>query len=150
MNEPPDLDRLARDLAPRLARLVALLRSDAAVAGTSRPQLAVLGVLLRAGPSRITALAAHEQISQPSMTTLIARMERGGWIERRPDPGDGRAVQVAITDAGRAAYAAGMRHYADSLEQRLHGCAPEHWAALTAVLPALDALISDDTERDEQ
>jgi DNA-binding MarR family transcriptional regulator len=63
--------------------------------------LAVLSLLDSDGPCRITELAVHEGISQPSMTTMVTRLERQDLVERRRDPADGRIVLVAITDTGR-------------------------------------------------
>ncbi len=44
-------------------------------------------------------------LGTPALSGLIERMVRDGLIERRPDPADGRARIVALTDAGRAARA---------------------------------------------
>lgn len=62
----------------------------------------VLNRLHREGPSRLTALAAKEGVSQPSMTQLIQRMERHGLVTRLTDPDDGRVALVALTAAGTA------------------------------------------------
>jgi DNA-binding MarR family transcriptional regulator len=62
---------------------------------------ATLATLDSAGPCRLTALADHEGISQPSMTGIVSRLELQGLVERQHDPSDGRIVLVAITDAGR-------------------------------------------------
>lgn len=53
------------------------------------------------GPSRLTALASAVEISQPSMTQLVQRLERRDLVARSSDPGDRRAALVAITDGGR-------------------------------------------------
>ncbi len=47
-------------------------------------------------------LASAFQVSRPTMSTTLARLERSGHIEITPDPDDGRAKQVRITDKGRA------------------------------------------------
>lgn len=62
----------------------------------------VLNRLHREGPSRLTALAAKEGVSQPSMTQLIQRMGRHGLVTRLTDPDDGRVALVALTEAGTA------------------------------------------------
>ena len=66
------------------------------------------------------------------MTTLVSRMERGGWLRRDPDPDDRRAVRVTISDSGRSAYVAGIRHYSESLAIRLRKIGSGEWAALAA------------------
>jgi DNA-binding MarR family transcriptional regulator len=61
-----------------------------------------LSRLDRGGPARLTALAAAEGISQPSMSQLVQRLERQGLATRVSDPEDGRAALIDITEAGRA------------------------------------------------
>src|SRR5919205_2505561 len=55
------------------------------------------------GPRRITELAELEGLAQPTVTLLVGRLEERGWVSRRRDPDDGRAVLVTGTDAGREA-----------------------------------------------
>ena len=39
------------------------------------------------------------------LTRVLTRLEAKGLVESTPSPTDGRALDVALTDAGRAAYA---------------------------------------------
>jgi DNA-binding MarR family transcriptional regulator len=61
----------------------------------------VLNRVCREGPIRLTTLAAKEAVSQPSMTQLVQRLERLGFVTRLPDPDDGRASLVGVTPHGR-------------------------------------------------
>jgi DNA-binding MarR family transcriptional regulator len=66
------------------------------------PSLArALGVLARHGDVRLSALAEHLRIAPRSATEVADDLQRRGLIERRPDPGDRRAVLVALTAEGR-------------------------------------------------
>ena len=49
---------------------------------------------------RIGEIARRARLSKQTMTTLVRLCERDGLVERRPDPGDGRAVLVALTWRG--------------------------------------------------
>jgi len=51
-------------------------------------------------------------LSPASVTNMLQRMERDGWIERRPDPDDQRISRVYLTKQARALAdeAAGMFH----------------------------------------
>jgi DNA-binding MarR family transcriptional regulator len=71
-------------------------------AGLSVSASLLLNRVDREGPTRLTALAAAEGISQPAMTQLIQRMERHGLVERLSDPDDRRAALVTVTEVGRA------------------------------------------------
>ena len=65
-----------------------------------------VGVLrnLRAGPRRITELAAEERVTQPAITLLVNRLEERGWVKRIADPSDGRAVLVSLTPVGEEVF----------------------------------------------
>jgi len=143
MERPEEAHRLAGELAPRLARLVITLRRDTAAAGLSRVQLTVLACLRDGGTRRITELADLEQITQPSMTALISRMERAGFVTRSPDSRDRRAVRVRITPAGRRQYDAGLAAYTEALGIRLKRLGPADRSALRRVIAALDAVLDD-------
>jgi DNA-binding MarR family transcriptional regulator len=62
--------------------------------------LSVLHTLSRKGPLRLTDLTATEQLKQPALTSLVAKLERDGLVSRRPDPSDGRAVLLSLTREG--------------------------------------------------
>jgi DNA-binding MarR family transcriptional regulator len=102
--------------------------------------LSVLHTLSRRSPLRLSELTATEQVTQPAITQLVTRLERDGLVERRPDPGDRRAVLVQLTPAG-AAVVAGRRA---SRVRRLAGLTgrltPAERAAIAAALPALSRL----------
>jgi DNA-binding MarR family transcriptional regulator len=51
---------------------------------------------------RMGELARRARLSKQAMTELVRRLERDGLVERRPDPTDGRASIVFLTERGRA------------------------------------------------
>ena len=55
--------------------------------------------------TRVSELAARAQITKQSMAELVAHLEQHGYVERIPDPADGRAKLVRATTRGRAVYA---------------------------------------------
>lgn len=65
-------------------------------------QAKLLCVLLE-GPRGMAELAGCFGVEKASLTGLMNRAERRGLAERRPVPGDRRAVQVVLTDTGREA-----------------------------------------------
>ena len=84
------------------------------------------------------------------MTQLISRLEESGLVRREPSPDDGRVVLVAITDLGQATLARRRSARAERLStpEIIAQLSPDHRAALTAALPALDALASVPREDD--
>jgi DNA-binding MarR family transcriptional regulator len=63
--------------------------------------------------TRLTELAARADMTHQSMGELVASLERGGWVERRPDPTDGRARLVCLTSSGRHLVRRGLHHIAE-------------------------------------
>jgi DNA-binding MarR family transcriptional regulator len=63
--------------------------------------------------TRLTELAARADMTHQSMSELVANLERGGWVERRPDPTDGRARLVCLTPAGKDLVRRGLHHIAE-------------------------------------
>jgi DNA-binding MarR family transcriptional regulator len=65
----------------------------------------------------------HPRYSQPGFSRLIRRMEDDGLVERRPDPGDGRAAILVLTRSGRQRFrdadAVYARALADSFDRHL-------------------------------
>lgn len=47
-------------------------------------------------------LAAHLRVAPATMTKMLQRLERAGFVQRRPDAVDQRISRVYLTDAGRA------------------------------------------------
>lgn len=50
------------------------------------------------------SLATYLELSSGAMTSRLDRLERMGYVRRRPDPTDRRAVVVELTDEGRKAW----------------------------------------------
>jgi DNA-binding MarR family transcriptional regulator len=63
--------------------------------------------------TRLTELAARADMTHQSMSELVASLERGGWVERRPDPTDRRARLVCLTPDGRQLVRRGLHHIAE-------------------------------------
>lgn len=60
---------------------------------------------------RLTDLAERAGITKQAMAELVVDLERLGYLQRTPDPQDGRAKLIGFTDKGRAAVQAAMRAF---------------------------------------
>lgn len=69
--------------------------------GLSEQQWRVLQVLDAASPIRASELSQRTLISPPSLTRLLRTLEEHGWIIRRDDPDDSRAMRLSPSAAGR-------------------------------------------------
>lgn len=59
--------------------------------------------------SRLTLLARRANMTPQAMAEVVDELVEMGYVERRPDPTDGRAKLIVPTARGRAAIAAGVR-----------------------------------------
>jgi DNA-binding MarR family transcriptional regulator len=65
-----------------------------------RPAHGSIGQLISDRGSRVTELAQLAQVSKPTIVYLVNDLERLGYVERVPDPEDGRAKLVCFTERG--------------------------------------------------
>ena len=128
------------DLASDLDALVVWVSRNAG-APMSYTALRTLGRIDQEGPRRTTELAESERVSQPAMTSLLQRLEADGHVCRTPDPDDGRASRIALTETGRAVLAERRADRARLISDLLQDLTPEQrdglGAALAALRPAL-------------
>jgi DNA-binding MarR family transcriptional regulator len=103
----------------------------------SLTSLATLSTLDRTGTRRITELAAIEGVTQPSMTTLIAGLEKQGLVERAGDPNDKRVSLVSLTPAGRVYLTHRRQTGVDAFAALVSELPENEAAALAAAIPAL-------------
>jgi DNA-binding MarR family transcriptional regulator len=140
------MENLADQLDRRLAALWHVL-GRRGKRELSRTAASVLATLRDAGPRRITELAESEAIAQPTVTTLVGRLERDGLVDRRSDPGDARAVLVHLTEAGLARLNE-MRAAREALLQaRLRTLTETEREVLAAALPVLDKLMEEGSDQ---
>jgi DNA-binding MarR family transcriptional regulator len=78
------------------------------------------------------------------MSRVLTALDGHGHIDRAVDPRDARGVLISITDAGRGRLDEIRSHRTALLARRLHRLDTPHRAAISAALPALEALLEAD------
>jgi DNA-binding MarR family transcriptional regulator len=68
-----------------------------------RPGHATLLVPLLAGGRRAADLADDLGVSRQAVAQTVVTLEKGGYVQRVADPGDGRAKLICLTARGRSA-----------------------------------------------
>lgn len=69
--------------------------------GLTAPQLAALQVIDRVGTTSVGDLARAVLLSQATVTGIVARLDRHGFVTRRRAGNDRRSVVVELTPSGR-------------------------------------------------
>ena len=74
-------------------------------AGFTEVTLAQSRLLMGVDPegTRLSVLADRAQIAKQTATALVDKLERAGYVERVPDPSDGRARLVRMTPRAQTA-----------------------------------------------
>ena len=127
-------------IAEAIEGLMMWSRRQARPGGLSATMFTTLDTLCFAGPLRISDLAVCEHLSQPGMTMLVNRLEADGLATRQPDPSDGRAALVAVTDEGRRRVAEFRTTRTTTIAAWLSEMSDADLHALTAAVPALSRL----------
>jgi DNA-binding MarR family transcriptional regulator len=68
----------------------------------ARYEVLVLLTFSRTGELPLKVIGSRLMVHPTSVTNAIDRLTAVGYVERRPNPADGRGVLAGITDAGRA------------------------------------------------
>jgi DNA-binding MarR family transcriptional regulator len=63
--------------------------------------------------SRLTDLAERSGLTKQAVGEAVGELERKGYVERVPDPEDGRAKIIKLTDRGHDACLTGRRLFAE-------------------------------------
>jgi DNA-binding MarR family transcriptional regulator len=111
--------------------------------GDLRPAHYAVFRYLKDEGSRVTELAEAAGMTKQSMGELVTHLEEGGYVLRRPDPRDGRARIVSLTEAGRRGIgtAAGrLAEIEDDLRERM---GEESLERLTGLLAELTILLEE-------
>jgi DNA-binding MarR family transcriptional regulator len=100
----------------------------------------VINHLVRLGDGRTpVSIASAFQVTKPTMTNTLAKLEGLGLIEIRPNPDDGRSKLVFLTEAGREFRASAIAAISPDLAELTTHIPID---ALTSILPQLRTLRS--------
>jgi DNA-binding MarR family transcriptional regulator len=142
--ERPDIDTRAMATIGRLSRASHLVQQElkASFARFDLEPAAfdVLATLRRSGsPYRLSpsALVRTAMVTSGAITQRIDRLESRGLVRRAPDPDDGRAVLVELTEQGSALVDEVLPAHAETLERLLAPLATADRARLDDALRSL-------------
>ena len=104
--------------------------------GLNRSDVQCLDVVLSRGPITAGALADACSLTTGSVTALLDRMERSGYLHRNADPADRRRVLVEATPMAAERVRALLAPLATATHARLDGVSAEHLIAIRDYLRA--------------
>jgi DNA-binding MarR family transcriptional regulator len=98
---------------------------------------------------RLTELAARAQLSLATTSELVSELERLGYLERRPDPADGRAKLIFPSPQGRQALDDAGDRVAEIEQHWSRLLGPDRFAELCRALQQLLDELTDERPTEE-
>ena len=92
--------------------------------GLTQTQWRAIAQLSRDEGINQATLADLMEVQPITIARLIDRIEAAGWVERRPDPTDRRAVQLYLTDKAQPILALMQERASETRERAMAGLLP--------------------------
>ncbi len=108
--------------------------------GVGPAQLSALSVLVFGGPRSLGELADAEQVRPPTMSRIVAGLERAGLVRRHATE-DGRRVRLEASAKGTKILQEGRKHRVESLVNALSSLSEEEQRQLSALTDVLNQVI---------
>jgi DNA-binding MarR family transcriptional regulator len=132
-------------------KMVAVAKLHARLADLGHPNIrdsygCVFGFIDLDDGSRLTELADASGLTKQAVGEAVTELERLGYLVRQPDPADGRAKIIKLTDMGLDAVIKGRRVFAEIEAEWAKELGPELLASFREAATRIAAL---ETERAE-
>jgi MarR family transcriptional regulator, transcriptional regulator for hemolysin len=149
--EPPATPDPERSIGFLLSDVTRLLRRDfmrrALALGLSQAQWQALAHLSRQEGVNQVTLADRLDVQPITLARLIDRLQDAGLVERRPDPGDRRALRLYLTAAAKPVLASMWSLAAETREAGLGGLPETRREALIETLQQIKRNLLDAADR---
>jgi DNA-binding MarR family transcriptional regulator len=123
-------------------RLLRALRRQDAATGVGPARLSALSVIVFRGPLTLGALAEAEQVRPPTMSRIVAGLEKDGYVRRARDASDGRRAHLHATPAGRRLMEKGRRRRVAELARWLEALSPPELEWLEEAIALMERVVA--------
>lgn len=122
-------------------QLLRRVRKQDSASGVGPAQLSALSVLVMVGPKALGELAAVEQVKPPTMSRIVAGLERSRLVEIARDSHDARRMDIRATAKGNRLLQEGRRRRIEYLAAHLESLTGSELAQLTDAAEILEKLL---------
>lgn len=136
-----DVLSVADRLHSAAIHLLRRVRKQDIATGEGPARLSALSVLVFGGPKTLKDLAAAEQVKPPTMSRIVAGLERSRLVEITEDPEDARRMRIAATPKGTRLLQRGRQMRIDDLASQLQRLSPEELSRLGEAVEILAGLL---------
>lgn len=142
MEGPVAFDTLFTDLVRAETRLYnAVAERVKAQAGVGAGHFELLRYVRDQPDARVGDIAAAFAIGVGTTSKIVDRLEKQGWLRRRPNPANRRSSLLALTPAGESVVSRAEPVWQAAIQELLGGALTS--AELSVLAPILDTLRSD-------
>lgn len=117
--------------------------------GLSRAQWSILAILSNHEGLSQSQISSELEIEKSTAGRLIDQVEKSGWIERRPIPGDRRLWGIHLTDQARQLLAEVESVILQTRTEMLRGLSAEQQQNLSEILQTVKSNLSAALELDQ-
>jgi DNA-binding MarR family transcriptional regulator len=133
------------DVADRLhsaaIHLLRRVRKQDLATGEGPARLSALSVLVFGGPKTLKELAAAEQVKPPTMSRIVAGLERSRLVEITEDPEDARRMRITATPKGTRLLQKGRERRIHYLASQLERLTPDELSQLGNAVEILAGIL---------
>lgn len=130
-------DCLCFQLASLSRSMARHYRERIAPYGLTQAQFFMLVALYEEEGPSLSALAEKTHLDRPTVTGLVDRLERDGWVERRADPNDRRSFRIFLTVKAHDHREDLLRIYHEVNGRLLEKFGSDEWERFRALLERL-------------
>lgn len=120
-----------------VSRYNVVIEAELRTLGIDIPTWRVLMILGERDPLPIAQVARSAVINLSTMMRIVERMTKAGLVATAPNPDDGRATDLSLTDAGRTMLAAARDTTAPLYRKLIRGISARDFAKLLGLLNQL-------------
>lgn len=136
-----DVLRVADQLHSAAIHLLRRVRKQDVATGEGPARLSALSVLVFGGPKTLGELAAAEQVKPPTMSRIVAGLDRSRLVTITADPHDARRMRICATAKGKRLLQKGRQLRIAYLASRLTALPPEELVQLGQAVGVLKRML---------
>ena len=133
-------DVVADRLHSAAIHLLRRVRKQDTATGEGPARLSALSVLVFAGPMTLGQLAVAEQVKPPTMSRIVAGLERSQLSEIAADPADARRIRIHATPLGTRLLHEARRRRVAALTAQISNLPPSDLDNLLQAADLIDRL----------
>ena len=125
-------------LGKTVRKVARAYREEIAAYGLTHGQFFLIVAIIEEEGLLPSELADKTFQDRPTITGLLDRLEKGAWIERRPDPNDRRSLRIYLGTRGYDSKAAILKLFEKTNQKFLNRFTRTEWDQMQSFLVRLE------------